>query len=827
LRTARGVLVCIGLLAALAAAGCRSTGDVTPAALDILGPATRADLLGTSQQARFVVLGARQRTLLGGQSIPPAAGVRVDFDILSQPAGAQARIETPRTATDAGGTVQTTLVLGNAPGVYRLRATLPDHPAVRPRTITYLAGLKVLHSGQDGWVRQSLDQPISVLVQQAPGQGAPEAVVEFDLRHGPPGTRLSSAQATTDDHGFASIQVTLGDRQGKGAVGVRLLESPLGDRASQYTVQAEFLAIDPVWLPLTVVGGLAIFIFGMRLMSEGLSLVAGDRLRALLGFLTRNRFAAVGVGALTTGLIQSSSACTVMVVGFVNAGLMQLEQAIGVIMGSNIGTTVTAQMISFKLGVLALPAIAVGVVLMLLARRQQVRFASQILIGFGLLFLGMSMMSDTLKGLQDSVTLRGIFDGLAVAPQAGRVFSVWGLVVAVGAGALLTIIVQSSSASIGLLMALAGAGLVDVYTAFAILLGDNIGTTVTAALASIGTSRNAKRAALAHFLFNSTGTAVMIALVFVPWPGTDQPVFMQLVAHLTAGDPFAGENLPRYLANAHTLFNVSCTVLFVGFVSTLAWMCRAVVRGEDPEDPARRMRRFLEPHLLRAPSIAIQQAQAELAYMLRQSRAVTRDAFRAIAGLGDPDWEQLADSVRERERDVDALQIALTDYVRDISLEHLTTEQGRTLPRLLHSVNDAERIADHGIQLLRLARRMRKRSLPFTEDAQAQMSNMCETVSRLFDQCLFVLDVSSGAEWDSEENKASLRRNYREARATWRRLKDQESDYRKDHVSRYESGACDMRAGAVFVAVLLSLLRIGGHLMNIIQAATPDPLQSR
>jgi Na/Pi-cotransporter len=804
------------LLSFLLLAGCGKKDEATPDSIKLAGDSTRAEALGAPVELQFTVTGKKSKTTLGGESVPVVAGARVDFKILSQPESGEASFETASVQTDAGGRAKALFRVGAAPGVYRISAALADHPQVSPATVSILGGVIITGDRQDGEVNGHLGSPIVVHLQSAPGKPFAGGEVALDIRKAAKGTKLSASKAVTDETGNASFDVMLGDKQGGGEVGVIVLK---GAGFSQpEMVKVRFFAIDKITLLVQVFGGLAIFIFGMSLMSEGLSLVAGDKLRALLNLLTSNRFAAVGVGLLTTSLIQSSSACTVMVIGFVNAGLMQLEQAIGVIMGANIGTTVTAQMISFNLDQLAYPAIFLGVAISLLTRKRQVKFWAQILIGFGILFLGMGLMSEPLKQLKDSETIKGLFAGVSCAPTGGSV-SLLLFLKAVAAGTILTVVVQSSSASIGLLIALAGAGLLDVYTSFAILLGDNIGTTITAVLAAIGSSKTAKRAALAHCLFNVIGTAIMVGLILVPWPdASGHPVFMELVARFTEGDPFAGENLPRFLANAHTLFNVSCTVLLIGFVNVFAAICRFAIRDDESSDRVPMSRRLLDPRLLATPAIAMQQAWAELELMLEQSRKASADSFHALLGDGGIDWDEIADSVRKREKETDQLQTAITDYVSEISMEILNENQSAMLPKLLHSVNDAERIGDHGVHLLRLAKRIRKRSLPFSADALRDMREMFATVERLFESCAATLELVRTCESRTLAEKANHQKHFDEALQLSRALKKQEGDFRKAHILRHESGSCDIRSGVVFLDVLLTLNRVGGHLLNIVEA---------
>jgi len=828
------------LLAGLLPLGCEEKTPPAPDAIRAVGPATRCAALKSTQQVRFTVFAKRSPTLLGGETIPPLKNVRVLFRIL--PAAETAPVAPPAVnqdlhapcvatladdddITDAGGNVTARLMFGSSPGVCRLLASLPDHPEVKPRTVVFLAGVVWVDGSdrQDGTVSGALDKPVALRIQASPDTWYADAAVEFDMRRAPAGTRLSQTDTRTDSEGIAATDVFLGKKQGAGEIGARILNGPLGPDASRYTLRAQFFAIDPIMLVIEVIGGLAVFIFGMRLMSEGLSLAAGDRLRSLLNFLTNNRFAAVGVGLTVTGLIQSSSACSVMVIGFVNAGLIRLEQAIGVIMGSHIGTTVTAQMVSFKLGILALPAVAVGVVTSLLAKRSHIRFSAQILIGFGLLFLGMGMMSDPLQELGDSETLIRIFRGLDCAPPAGQTVSLTPFLKAVAAGMVLTMIVQSSSASIGLLIALAGAGLLNIYTCFAILLGDNIGTTITAILAAIGSSRTAKRAACAHSLIQVLGTLCMVLFLRVSWPGTAHPVFMELVSRITDGDNFNGENLPRFIANAHTMFNLTVTTALIGFIGAIASVCRFIISGEEPGETAQTRGHLLDPRLLASPSIAIQQAWSQLGYMLKQSRLAHDQSLAAVANLRDIDWHQINESVRTHEKDTDRLQTEITDYLSEISMEILTEHQSLILPRLLHSVNDVERIGDHSVHLLRLARRRRKRSLPFSPEAQAELAQIIGTVRSLFDLCdRSVATTHDGHEEGIKTDAASLTSLLEEARQAAKLIKKQASDFRKSQVGRQETGQDDIRSGVIYFDVLVNLNRVGGHLVNIIEAALPD-----
>jgi Na/Pi-cotransporter len=315
--------------------------------------------------------------------------------------------------------------------------------------------------------------------------------------------------------------------------------------------------MEKINLALTVIGGLAIFVYGMGLMSDGLKEIAGEKLKSALGYMTRNRFFAILAGAGVTALIQSSSATSVMTVGFVNAGLLTLQQAIGVIFGANIGTTITGQIVSFKLNDIALPAVTAGVVGLMIAKRVFSRGIWRTVLGFGLLFFGMTIMSTELKELAAEPGFKKFFELFDCSPSNGYmpILSVLG---AITVGTLCTMLVQSSSATIGITIALANSGVISIWSAIPIVLGDNIGTTITAAFAAIGANANAKRTALAHAMFNILGT-ILITLSFFIVINVDDigaPAFLHAVNALTEGNGLIGENPGRHVAMAHTLFNI-------------------------------------------------------------------------------------------------------------------------------------------------------------------------------------------------------------------------------------------------------------------------------
>ncbi|MGN0855319.1 MAG: Na/Pi cotransporter family protein [Kiritimatiellia bacterium] len=539
-------------------------------------------------------------------------------------------------------------------------------------------------------------------------------------------------------------------------------------------------------LGTTVVGGLALFVYGMGLMSDGLKETAGAKMKAALNYMTRNRVFAILAGALVTALIQSSSATSVMTVGFVNAGLLSLEQAIGVIFGANIGTTITGQIVSLKLNDLALPAITLGVAGLMIARRTTTRGVWRTLLGFGLLFFGMSLMSHELKALSKEPGFIAFFSLFDCTPDTAGHLPFGSLLGAVAVGTVCTILVQSSSATIGITIALAETGIIPIWTAIPIVLGDNIGTTATAALAAIGGNANAKRTALAHALFNILGTLLVItsfAVVFTGADGIAAPVFFHAVDYFTAGNGLAGEAAGRHVAMAHTLFNLTNVVVLAFFIPLLARLCTTLV-------PARGTARTtaLEPLLLDAPALALEAARTALADMTRRAWTMASVVLKSCLGRATVE----AEAVENAEREIDALQLQIRDYLVALSQRKLTEKEARMLPELLHCVNDAERISDLALKIFRKAERIQRAGLaPALADGMNDLARHLRT---------FALDTISAVRHGTAPCG--------ESRAF---------EYTIQHAARRLShnGACDL----TLQTLLYGIRDISRHLGNIAERA--------
>ena len=445
-----------------------------------------------------------------------------------------------------------------------------------------------------------------------------------------------------------------------------------------------------------LLGGLGLFLFGIRMMSEGLRKVSSSRLKNILSLLTRNRMTALLVGTGVTALIQSSSAMTVMVIGFINAGLLTLKQAVPVVLGANIGTTFTAWIVSFlavfKVSHYALPAIGIGFLMIAVARRPSRRHWGEVLFGFGILFIGIGFMKDAFAPLQSSEGIRNLMVNFSRYPILGVVV-----------GTVITMALQSSSATIAIVQVLAFKGLIDFPSAIPLILGDNIGTTITAQIAAIGSGTGAKRVAWAHTLFNVIG--VLYMLVFV-----HMGIYHRAIEGIVPG-PVTDKNIMLHIALSHTVFNCFNTLLFLPFIGKLQRLVEGLIKVRADHVSAEP--RFLDRHLLETPIIALEQSKKEIVRMLRLSDSALHDSYDIFFR---EKWD-LSRSVEQKEEAVDNLQAEITAYLIDISMEELDQRDAEMIPVFIHSVNDIERIGDHAENIVELAQRKNDQKRVFTDQA--------------------------------------------------------------------------------------------------------------
>ena len=542
-----------------------------------------------------------------------------------------------------------------------------------------------------------------------------------------------------------------------------------------------------------IVGGLGLFLFGMGMMSDGLKKVAGQKLKNILESMTKRALIAFLVGAGVTALVQSSSATTVMVVGFVNAGLLTLKQAICVIIGTNVGTTATAWLVSIsglgalKITTYALPAVGAGFLLGVLGKTRRTKSIGQILLGFGILFVGIGFMKDAFRPLEESPKVHELFQILGSKP-----------ILAILAGAVVTMLLQSSSAAIAIVQLLAMGGAFGsswetaLNVAIPFVLGSNIGTTITAQLAALRTNLNARRTAWAHTIFNVLGALIAYPLVHYG-------LFNSLV--LTVSPWKLGPStIAPCIALAHTIFNVTNSGIFLPLAGLLE---KLVVRfvPERPGDAAASPV-ILEEHLLDTPVIALEQTKREI---IRMAKTAKKALMRSVNGIINNDRTDL-ESVRQIEDFIDGFQLQITSYLSALSRRQLSDEVSIELPVLLHTVNDLERIGDHAVNIVEIAERKMEQKLSFSDSALTEAEQLRKEIDQMFDNVIAALENN-----DTEAAKSAVLTNENN-------LNKMQIDFRRSHVQRMSEGICTPQTGLIFIDLVDNVEKIGDHLTNIAQA---------
>ncbi|WP_338750125.1 Na/Pi cotransporter family protein [Bacillus sp. FJAT-52991] len=524
-------------------------------------------------------------------------------------------------------------------------------------------------------------------------------------------------------------------------------------------------------------GGLGIFLYGIKLMGDGLQQSAGDRLRDILDRFTTNPLMGVLAGVLVTVLIQSSSATTVITVGLVSAGFMTLKQAIGVIMGANIGTTVTAFIIGIDVGEYALPILAIGAILIFFFKSKRIHNVGMIFFGFGALFYGLELMSNGMKPLSQLESFHELTVNMSANPILGVVV-----------GTIFTVIVQSSSATIGILQSLFAEGLLDLNAALPVLFGDNIGTTITAVLASIGASVAARRAAATHVLFNLIGTAIFLLIL---------PLFTQFITYLTGAldlDP------KMTIAFAHGTFNVTNTLIQLPFVGVLAMIVTKLIPGEDVVFDYKA--KHLDPIFIeQSPSIALGQAKEEVINMGQiavKGMEETHEYLKTKQQKHSERSAQIEDSLNNLDRKI-------TDYLIDLSGTSLSEAESERHSLLMDTVRDIERIGDHFENILELVDYQQTNKVKITDQAMTELEEMFKLTIDTVRKSVQALD----------ENNLQLAR---EVAANEDLIDKMERKLRKQHILRLTEGACTAQAGIVFVDIISNLERMGDHAVNIAES---------
>ena len=551
---------------------------------------------------------------------------------------------------------------------------------------------------------------------------------------------------------------------------------------------------------LSLLGGLALFLYGMQMTSSGLEAAAGAKMKTLLERLTANRFMGVLVGAGITAAIQSSSATTVMVVGFVNAGMMTLNQAVWIIMGANIGTTITGMLIALDVGALAPLFAFVGVVLMVFVKDQKTQHIGQILAGLGVLFIGMDMMSAAMSPLRDSPAFIDLVSNFS-NPMVG-----------IGVGAGFTAVIQSSAAAVGIVQTLSNAGIIPLASGAFVLFGTNIGTCITAVLASMGTSRNAKRATIIHLLFNIIGTAIF-TLLFLILP-IAQVIDGSVVLPGGLGSALAAV-LPKTAAGRialiHTCFNIGTTLVLLPFGHALARLAVRILPDlpQQPEDNGGMKLEYLTPLNpngkeggLGVSAIVIDQLRHELSRMLSMARENVAESFEAVSNSDTSTLPEVA----EREEYIDFLNREISRYVSKlISIE--TNEQGSTVVSSFFTISgNIERIGDHADNLAGYSRLLSEKHIAFSAAAREELQAM-KSVSL---EAIAALQSPQAGQPDWLMDVAQLEQ----------KIDDMTADFRRSQLARMRSGVCNEEACILYSELLTDFERMGDHVLNIAQELT-------
>ena len=533
--------------------------------------------------------------------------------------------------------------------------------------------------------------------------------------------------------------------------------------------------MDWIMLALSLIGGLGLFLYGMKLMSDGLEAAAGSQLRRWLEALTGNRFIGVLVGAAITAIIQSSSATTVMVVSFVNAGLMQLSQAVGLIMGANIGTTITGVLVTLKVSMIAPLAAFIGIAIIMFAKKKKVQSIGQIIAGFGILFMGMDMMSAAMKPLSGSP------DFMNLIQQARNPL------IGVLVGALLTALIQSSSAFTGVLIALAMAGVLDFQTGIFLVFGTNIGTCITAILASLGANRTAKRAAIVHLLFNAIGTGIFLFVALLPIGFVDW--IESLVPNSVAGQ----------IAMTHVIFNIVTTILLFPFANQLVFLASKIIPGEDKERAERRLE-YLDSRTFDTPLIAVTQVHKEVERMANMAL----ENYRLAAQIFLKRQPELIEDALSTEEVINFLNHEITRFLVKISALNLDYTSNKMIGSLYHVVNDIERVGDHAENIVEFSQAYIDNEKFFSEEAVVELTTISSRVEKMLAHSIDLFSAGDYVQSDMDK-----------VRSEEKNIDSEIKQYKENHIKRLEKDTCTQASGALFINMLNDLERVADHAENI------------
>ena len=529
---------------------------------------------------------------------------------------------------------------------------------------------------------------------------------------------------------------------------------------------------------LSLAGGLGLFLYGMHIMSDAIEKAAGEKLRSILEFFTKNKYTGMLVGIIFTAIVQSSSACTVMVVSFVNSGLMNLFQAAGVIFGANIGTTVTSQLVSFNLSEYAPAFLFLGVVGVMFCKNKKIIKISEVILGFGILFMGLSVMSSAMAGLREDPGVRSLLQSLE-SPLLGILV-----------GLVLTAIIQSSSVTVSIVLLMCTQGLLDLEISLFIILGCNIGSCGSALLASLAGKKDAKRAAMIHFLFNVIGSTIVYVIfkLGMPW--------IVDMLHRISGD-----DLGRCVANAHTMVKVFQVIILLPFSSWIVKLTYKLIPGEEKKVNYRDSYQleYIGDKVLFNPTTALVNVINEIERMAYLSNENLNRAMNALITLDQEDINE----VYEVEKNINFLNKSITDYLVKVNQENLPIEDKKSLGALFHVVNDIERIGDHAENVADAAKRREELDVDFSKDAIRELGDMLNMVNTI---------VQFSVETLHEIND----KHVEEIKVLENAVDEKERELQQAHVDRLTRNECTPEAGMLFSDVISDLERVADHATNIV-----------
>lgn len=546
---------------------------------------------------------------------------------------------------------------------------------------------------------------------------------------------------------------------------------------------------------ITFLGGLALFLFGMKTMSDGLQKVAGPTMRSILSTMTGNRISGVCTGLLITSMVQSSSATTVMLISFVSAELLTLTQAVGVIMGANIGTTVTGWIVAlfgfkFKIILLSFPAIVLGFMPRLLGMQKLVDWG-EVLLGFGVLFLGLDFMQDSVSNLKDSAAILAFVQSVDASTLTNRLW-------AVAIGALITMIIQSSSATMTITMTLAAQGIIDVPSACALVLGENIGTTITANLAALGASREAKQTAISHSIFNLFG-AIWAILLFNHYLQFIDFIVPGALIDSTNGQVISMVALAAHIAIFHTMFNVINTLLFLPFVKQIAWTARKIVPSDRLKQ--RPILQYLDPHVISSPPMALHAVRMEMYNMIKEVKSMLDMVIQLIEAPATK-MGLVAEAISQSENKVDYLEKEIIQYLVMITQGETSRSEAREITGMIGAVHYIERIGDRCESLQRIMARRYDQKIDQSPEATRQLLEISHTTRQ------FLRLIADNLKQPSPEIMVSAQGLEGAIDEMRRRMRD-------SHISRLNDGCCSVASGLMFIDMLTSFEKIGDHAYSV------------